>query len=175
MRRLLLFRHAKAERGAPGTSDKARELMPGGRDDAAAMGRYIARHRFRPDLALVSPSTRTRETWQAMEPSIGQPAQAEFDERIYAATPQALLEVLKDAPAEAGTLMLVGHNPGLHELAVLLMATGDVDTRERLREKFPTSALAILDFALDRWSDLHPRSGRLERFVSPKTISAATN
>lgn len=175
MRRLLIFRHAKAERGVPGTSDKARELTPDGRDDAAAMGRYIARHRFKPDRALVSPATRTRETWAAMQPSIGQSTGAEFDDRIYDATPHALIEVLKAAPPETNTLMLIGHNPGLHELAVLLLATGDIDTRERLREKFPTSALAILDFAFERWSDLHPHSGRLERFVSPKTISAATN
>jgi phosphohistidine phosphatase len=174
MRRLLLFRHATAERGAPGTSDQARELTPEGRDDAAAMGRYIARHAFKPERVLVSPSARTRETWTAMQPALGD-IPTDYNARIYDATAEALLTVLKSAPAAAQTVMLIGHNPGLHEFAVQLMATGDIDVRERLREKFPTSGLAILDFALESWAALHPRSGRLERFVSPKTISAATS
>ena len=174
MRRLLLFRHATAERGALGTSDQARELTPDGRADATAMGRYIARHAFKPDRVLVSPAVRTRETWTAMQPALGEVA-TDYEPRIYDATPDSLFAVVKDAPATAQTLMLVGHNPGLHEFAIQLTATGDIDVRERLREKFPTSGLAILDFALESWSALHPRSGRLERFVSPKTISAATN
>jgi phosphohistidine phosphatase len=70
---------------------------------------------------------------------------------------------------------MLGHNPGLHELAVMLVANGDIDTRERLRENFPTSGIAIIDFVLDAWSKLHPRSGRLERFISPKAIAGATN
>lgn len=174
MRRLLLFRHAKAERGALGTSDQARELTPEGRDDAAAMARYIAKHGFRPDRVMVSPAVRTQETWAAMQAALGDIA-SDNDPRIYEATTDRLLAVAKSAPATAQTLMLVGHNPGLHDFAVQLTATGDIDVRERLREKFPTSGLAILDFALESWSALHPRSGRLERFVSPKTISAATN
>jgi phosphohistidine phosphatase len=72
-------------------------------------------------------------------------------------------------------ILMVGHNPGLHELAMLLVATGEVDVRERLRENFPTSGIAAIDFALDSWSTLHPRSGRLERFVSPKQIASITN
>lgn len=174
MRRLLLFRHAKAERGALGTSDQARELTPEGRDDAAAMARYIAKHGFKPDRVMVSPAVRTQETWAAMQAALGDIA-SDNDPRIYEATTDRLLAVAKSAPATAQTLMLVGHNPGLHDFAVQLTATGDIDVRERLREKFPTSGLAILDFALESWSALHPRSGRLERFVSPKTISAATN
>ena len=73
------------------------------------------------------------------------------------------------------TLLLVGHNPSLHEAAVTLVATGDIDTRARLREKLPTSGLVIIEFAFDDWAKLHPQSGRLERFVSPKWLEAATN
>ncbi len=175
MRRLLLFRHAKAEQAIPGASDQARTLTDDGRGDAAAMGRYILKHIFRPDRVQVSPSTRTRETWAAIAAALGKPPEADFDARVYDATPQSLLAVIQGAAASAHTLMLIGHNPGLHELAQLLVATGDIDTRERLREKFPTSGLAIFDFALKNWGDIHARSGRLERFVSPKTISAATN
>ena len=70
---------------------------------------------------------------------------------------------------------MLGHNPGLHEAALMLVASGDIETRERLREGLPTAGLIIIDFAFDDWSKLHPQSGRLERFVSPKWLEAETN
>jgi phosphohistidine phosphatase len=175
MRRLLLLRHSKAERAELGESDQKRPLSDEGRADASAMGAYLASHAFRFDRALVSPAIRTRETWQRLAIPLGTTPSPGFDERIYNATAQTLLTVLKQQPGDAHTLLMVGHNPGLHELATMLVATGDVDTREQLRENFPTSGLAIMDFALDSWAKLHPRSGRLERFVGPKSIAAATN
>ena len=69
-------------------------------------------------------------------------------------------------------MLIVGHNPGLHELAIMLVASGDIETREQMREKLPTSGLLIIDFAFDDWAKLHPQSGRLERFVSPKSLGA---
>jgi phosphohistidine phosphatase len=94
---------------------------------------------------------------------------------MYNASAQTLMTVLKQQPQGAGIALLIGHNPGLHELATMLVATGDIDVREQMRESFPTSGLAIIDFALENWGKLHPRSGRLERFVNPKSIAAATN
>ena len=79
------------------------------------------------------------------------------------------------APPTARSLLIVGHNPGLHAVALMLVASGDIDARERLREKMPTCGLVIIDFAFDDWGKLHPQSGRLERFVSPKSLSAAAN
>jgi phosphohistidine phosphatase len=70
---------------------------------------------------------------------------------------------------------MVGHNPSLAELASLLMASGDVETRQRLIEKFPTAALAVIDFALDDWGKIHPKSGRLDRFVIPKALDSETD
>ncbi len=75
----------------------------------------------------------------------------EFDERIYEASPQTLLAVIKETGPEVRTLLMVGHNPGLQELAALLVATGDIETRQRLQEAFPTSGLAVIEFALDGW------------------------
>jgi len=175
MRRLLLFRHSTAERAEPGESDQDRPLSAEGRADAAAMGAYFASHSFDLDRALVSPSTRTRETWRQLAVALRGPWEPVFDERIYNAAALTLMAVLKQQPEDSRTLLLIGHNPGLHELATMLVATGDVDTREELRENFPTSGLAVIDFALDSWTKLHPRSGRLERFVGPKTIATATN
>lgn len=139
------------------------------------IGSYLANHSFRPDRVLVSPAARTRETWRQIAAALRVAPDAVFDERIYNAAPQALLNVIAETPDEARGVLMLGHNPGLHELAMLLVATGDIDTRERLRENFPTSGMAIVDFALDNWSKLHARCGRLERFVSPKLIASVTN
>ena len=173
MRRLLLFRHSKAERGAPGGDDHARVLNERGRTDAATIGSYIDQHGLAPDRVLVSSSARTQETWKYASAALRPVPAARSERRLYDATPQAILEVVKAAPSAAHTLMVIGHNPGLHALAVSLVASGDVDTRERLREKFPTSALAIIDFALDDWRKLHAHAGRLERFISPRSLTAA--
>lgn len=175
MRRLLLFRHAKAERSLAGTQDRDRPLVERGRRDAAKLGNYMASHHLIPERVVLSPATRTQETWKYAASAMKPAPAAMSSEKLYDATPHAILAVIKDAPASAHSLMLVGHNPGLHEVAVMLIATGDVEARERLREKLPTSGLVIIDFALDDWSRVHPASGRLERFVSPKSLEAAAS
>jgi phosphohistidine phosphatase len=175
MRRLLLFRHAKAERSEPGMGDRARQLMERGRKDAATIGAYMASHALVPDRVMTSPAARTQETWKFAAPAF-RPAPAVTPvERLYDATPHDILGVIRAAPLAARSLLILGHNPGLHAVALLLVASGDIETRERLREKMPTCGLAVIDFALDDWAKLHPQSGRLERFVTPKSLSAAAN
>lgn len=173
MRRLLLLRHAKAERSEPGTKDISRVLTDRGRKDAAKIGAYMATHALMADRVVLSPAARTQETWKYAATAFHPAPAAMSAERLYDATPHTILGVIKDTPAAIHTLMIVGHNPGLHELALMLIAAGDIDARERLREKLPTSGLVIIDFAFDNWGKLHPQSGRLERFVSPKTLEAA--
>lgn len=175
MRRLILLRHSTAAKAGPGGSDQDRVLTAEGRADAAMVGAYLVNHSFRPDQVLVSPAARTRDTWRQIAAALHVAPDAKFDQRIYNASAQTLFNVIAEAPNEARALLVLGHNPGLHELAVLLTATGDIDLRERLRENMPTSGIAVIDFPLDSWSKLHPRSGRLERFVSPKLIAGATN
>src|SRR6478609_7439918 len=170
MRRLLLLRHAKAERSEAGIEDRVRSLIDRGRKDAAKLGAYMATHGLVPDRVAASPSARTQETWKFAAAAFRPAPAASSSERLYNATPSAILGVIKETPAAAHTLLIVGHNPGLHELALMLIASGDVDTRERLREQLPTSGLVVIDFAFDDWSRLHPRCGRLERFVSPKSL-----
>ena len=174
MRRLILFRHAKAIRPTPGMRDLDRTLEDRGREDARIIGAYLARHGFVPARVVVSPSLRTRETWDHAATSFKLPAATE-DERLYEATPEDILAVITEVPAKIETLLLVGHNPGIHQLARILVATGDIDHREQLTEEFPTSGLAVIDFAVDAWSKVHPQGGRLERFVSPRILAAATD
>jgi phosphohistidine phosphatase len=175
MRRLLLFRHAKAERAIAGASDRDRALIERGRKDAGKIGAYMASHALVPERVLLSPAARTQQSWKFTAAAFKPAPAAMTAEKLYNATAHAILAIIKEVPASAHTLLVVGHNPGLHELALMLVASGDVEARERLREKLPTAGLAIIDFALDDWSRLHPQSGRLERFVNPKSLEAAAN
>jgi phosphohistidine phosphatase len=173
MLRLMLLRHAKTERAPPGARDRDRKLMKRGRSDAPAIGAYMAHHRLVPDLALVSPATRAQETWALIAPAFAKPPRMKSDERIYNASPHTLIGIIGEK-RNARSLIVVGHNPALHDLALQLIASGDVDMREQLGEKLPTSGLVVIDLPFDDWSLLHDHSGRLERFVSPRLIAAAT-
>src|SRR5262249_20340279 len=115
---------------------------------------------------------RTRETWKFAAHSFPSVPAATAVDTLYNATPQTILAVIKEAPRAVQNLLLIGHNPGLHAVALMLIASGDIEARERLREKLPTSGLVVIDFALEEWTKLHPRSGRLERFVTPKSLAA---
>jgi len=175
MRRLLLLRHAKAERSEAGTEDRVRKLIESGRTDAVKLGVYMASHGLVPDRVMMSPAARTQETWQFVAAAFRPVPAVTSPERLYNATPTAILGVIKEAPTAVHTLLIVGHNPGLHELALMLIASGNVEMREQLREKLPTSSLVIIDFALDNWGKLHTHSGRLERFVTPKSLGASAS
>jgi phosphohistidine phosphatase len=180
--RLMLLRHAKAEKAEPGMRDRERRLTPRGCDDAQRIGAYMAHHALTPDLALVSPAQRARQTWefllQGLQEGLGSGSTqlaVDFDEGLYNASARSGLEILMESGGTAGALLVIGHNPGLHEIAGLLIAAGDVEARERLNEGLPTAGLAVIDFAGNDWRALHPRSGRLERFVTPRLIKAVTD
>lgn len=174
MRRLLLLRHAKTERAGLGEPDRDRKLTERGRADAPLIGAYMAHHDLVPDLALVSPAQRTQETWKMVAASFAKSPKAVTDERIYNASAARLMSLLSE-PRSAGTLILVGHNPGIHDIAVELIGAGDVTIRARLTDNLPTSGLVVIDLAFDDWALLHPHAGRLERFVSPRLIAATTD
>ena len=111
MRRLLLFRHAKAERSEPGMEDRARRLVERGQKDAATVGVYMASHALLPDRVMTSPAARTQETWKFAAPAF-KPAPAVTPvERLYDATPHDILGVIKGAPPATRSLLILGHNP----------------------------------------------------------------
>lgn len=169
MRRLLLLRHAKTERAAPGQHDRDRRLTERGRDDATIIGAYVVRHHFIPDLVLVSPAVRAEETWTLVAPAFAKAPRVVNEPRIYNATPEMLFRLVR-ATRDAPTLMLVGHNPGLHEVALQLIGAGDEQARESINEKLPTSGLVVIDFPLDDWRLVAAGSGRLQSFVYPRLI-----
>ena len=174
MRRLLLLRHAKTENDAPSGRDQDRRLDKRGLVDAAEIGGWIARHPPFPDSVLVSSAVRATQTWEiaweAMQDLVPLP-QVEFQSELYGADPAQLLEAVHAAvAADPETLMLVGHNPGMHELALMLTGSGDAAGRKALGDNLPTSGLAIFDFVVDDWGDVAFRRGKLAKFVSPKLL-----
>ena len=175
MRRLLLLRHAKSDRSDPGARNHDRTLNAKGRADMPKIAAYMAHHGLVPERVLISTAVRAQETWKLIAKTLHPTPAMASDSRLYNASAQALLQAINDTPRKVQSLLVVGHNPGLHELAVLLIASGDLEARERLREKLPTGGLAVIDFALDDWSRLHPQSGRLERFVTPKLVESSTD
>jgi phosphohistidine phosphatase len=175
MRRLILLRHAKSDWSDPGKPDHHRPLNERGRSSAPLIGRYMAHHHLIPDRALVSPAVRTRQTFALIAEAFERPPKEIGEARIYEADPDTLLAVVRETPASVHTLLLVGHNPGLQDVATLLIGGGDNDARERLREKMPTGALAVIDFATDDWRSVRPGAGRLDRFVTPRTLGESGN
>jgi len=173
MRRLMLLRHAKTERAEPGERDRDRKLTKRGRADSPTIGAYMTRHGLVPDLALVSPAKRAQETWELAAAAFAKAPPVVKDERIYNASPDELIKVIAET-RRARSVLVVGHNPSLQDLAVQLIASGDVEARERISESLPTAGLVIIDLPFDDWSRLHPHAGRLERFISPRLIAAAT-
>jgi phosphohistidine phosphatase len=171
VRRLLLFRHAKAaQSGRGGSEDRLRALVERGRKDSITIGAHLAADGLVPELVLVSPAVRTQETWKFSSRELGVPVHVETSEQLYDATPEAILAIIKETPAKVQGLLVIAHNPGLHELALMLVGSGNVKARAHLEENLPTAGLVIVDFPFDDWRALRPESGRLERFVTPKLL-----
>lgn len=141
MRRLILFRHGKAEAAGPSGGDRERPLAERGWANSAVTAQWLSDTGFLPDLVLVSPAARTRETWDAARSSFPA-ARIEPRERLYLAAPQTIRDVVDEASDEADTIMVIGHNPGLQELGVQLVADGGAPRpqAERMQDGFPTAA-----------------------------------
>jgi phosphohistidine phosphatase len=173
--RLILLRHAKSEKAEPGMNDRDRGLNARGHSDAARMGAYMAHHALLPDRCIVSAARRTRETWESLGGVFSPSPPVRFEDRLYEAGSDDILAVIASADGRARSLLVIGHNPGLHKVARQLIAAGDVEARERLNEALPTSGLVIIDFPGENWRQLHSSGGRLERFVTPRSLRAASD
>ena len=161
-RRLVVMRHAKAE--ATGISDHARELTGRGARDAAEAGRWARTAGNLPDHAFVSSAVRTRSTWSAFCEGAELTLEPELEPGLYSAGVDAALEVLRTAPADARTVMVVGHNPTMAQLVHLLDDGGsDPATFEQVSAGYPTSALTVLGVP-DPWGDLDLATARILTF-----------
>ncbi|MFB6615172.1 SixA phosphatase family protein [Streptomyces sp. NPDC085524] len=163
--RLLLVRHAEAVPKDRPIDDFDRPLSERGRADAPRTGRWLADSGFPLGLVLCSPARRTRQTWQLAVPALRDPPPAVYDDRLYNAAPSMLVSVLAERGRGLGSLVLVGHNAGIHELAVGLCGSGPADLLERMRAGFPTSGVVVVDVP-GGW-ELLPGSGTLAALWSP--------
>jgi phosphohistidine phosphatase len=167
-RTLLLFRHAKSSWDDPRLDDFDRPLAPRGKRAAPLVGREMKKRGWLPELALVSSARRTAETWKLAAAQLPVEPKVEFSRAIYHVAPEKLIEALRAVPENCQSLMLVGHNPGLEELAVMLAGPGSDDKAlAAVKEKFPTAALARFTFDGD-WAEL--RLAALTHFLRPKEL-----
>ena len=165
MKTLYLLRHAKSSWDDPALDDFDRPLSGRGQKAAPLVGRYMAERGWQPDLALVSPAVRARDTWSLASAELPAPVETRFEPAIYMALPGDLLTLLRETDAP-GSVILIGHNPGLEDLAARLAGPGsDPRARARMAEKFPTTALARFDVAA-----LEPGAAILTDFIRPKDL-----
>jgi phosphohistidine phosphatase len=168
LRILYLLRHAKSSWEDRTLPDHGRPLAPRGRRDARRIAKHLARLEIKPELILCSTAARTRETLDLIRPPFGAATEVRFEEELYAASSDELLERIRLVPETVASVMLIGHNPGMQRLA-LVLASGSAEP-ERLEEKFPTGALATLTFERMAWSQLAPADAVLAEYVVPKQL-----
>jgi phosphohistidine phosphatase len=167
---LTLLRHAKSSWQDASIEDFDRPLAPRGEAAAPRMGAYMARQGLSPQLILCSPATRARQTLGLVLPQLAGEPTVEFEDALYLASAGSLLARLRRIQANTISVMVVGHDPGMHGLAVELAGKGDAASLRRLASKFPTAGLAVISFKTSQWSQIKPKAGRLELFMAPRLL-----
>ncbi len=175
MHRLYLLRHAKSDWSNIRLSDFDRPLNARGRRSADAVGQYLAQGAYALDLIISSSAQRTRETVARVLEASGLDVPVRFDDGLYLAAPQTLLDILAEVAADAEHVMLVGHNPGMHALGMMLAGSGDRELLDDLHAKFPTGALLDLDLGGLPVSDIRPGAATVRRFIKPKALLRGTD
>ncbi|MFE9633523.1 SixA phosphatase family protein [Streptomyces sp. NPDC006463] len=163
---LVILRHAKSA-WPQGVPDRERPLGPRGLRDAPAAGRLLAQAALLPDLVLCSPARRTRQTWELAAAELPVQPPVRFEPQLYGADAEDLLDAVRDTSAEVARLLLVGHNPGLQELILLLAGEAPDRDLDRIETKFPTSAVAALSCP-GPWPALDPATAVLTYFAIPR-------
>ena len=172
MIRLYLLRHAKSSWKSDETDDFHRPLSGRGRHAAPVMAAYIRDAGIEPRLILCSAATRARETLALMLPLLTEEAVIRIEEGLYLADRVSLLSRLQAVEAPDNTVMLIGHNPGMQDLALYLTAASGSPAHDALRAKYPTGALAEIAFDVPTWSAVTPGSGKLMRFETPRALES---
>lgn len=168
MSRVYLLRHAKAKWASPGMSDIDRPLDPEGETAARTMGETMAEKGLAPDIIVISPATRTRETLRNLTRAHFAPFRIVEEEALFSGGADAYLDAIRSAD-DAASVMLVGHNPMIEEVAIALVAQGEPALVRRLHDGFPAGGLAVIDFT-DSLADVKPASGNLVAFLRPSDL-----
>ena len=170
MKTIYLLRHAKSSWKDPDLADLDRPLNKRGKKSAAAMAAFMAEGRMTPDLVLCSAAKRTRSTLKKVHAELGGDIPAIVDEIYYHADAGEWLRHLRGLERNVKSVLLIGHNPALDNLAHRLAGGGDEDALERMAVKFPTGALAVFTADIRAWTELDPHGARLESFTCPRDL-----
>ena len=161
MKRLWILRHAKSSWDHPGLADHDRPLAPRGKKAGRRIARWAEANDVRPDLVLCSSAARAQATLELVRPGLGHPAER-VDRGLYHASAEDVLDLVAAEDDAVAGLLLIGHNPTLHELAAILAPPGP--------DAFPTGALAGLRLEIGSWRELRPACGLMEQFVVPRSL-----
>lgn len=173
MLQLMLLRHAKSSWDDDCLDDAARALNARGRKAAAAMGRMMMERGFLPACALCSPAVRAAETWQLVSSEFGTTVPSRTLSGLYDfGDGSRLLDIIREHGGKTARLMLVGHNPAIGNAALRLVGAGEPYLRGRLKTKYPTAALAIIDVPIEDWRQLQEGTGQLAQFIRPRDLEA---
>jgi phosphohistidine phosphatase len=169
MKSLTLLRHAKSGWDDPVSRDFDRPLNPRGRRAARTVGQEMKAQGLTFDLVVASPARRVIETLEEVAAGYG-PVSPRYDQRLYLASTATLFDVVRATHEEVGRLLLVGHNPGLEELALCLSPRNEGGLRGEVEVKYPTGTVAEIALPIQRWSDVREGIGRIERFIRPRDL-----
>jgi phosphohistidine phosphatase len=134
------------------------------------MGKAMATHGLDPNFVLCSTARRTRDTLQLVRPELKTEPKVIYEDGLYHGTPEAMLDLLRDLPASANQVLLVGHNPEIQSFALDLIGSGPKHLKDRLEDKLPTAGLVVLRFQAGAWKDIVINSGKLELFLTPSDV-----
>lgn len=170
---LSLLRHAKSSWADPDLDDHDRPLAKRGAKAMPVVAKFMRQEKLRPGIVLCSDAMRTRATLALLLAEMGPPApRIVYDEALYLATPGTILARIADLGEDERHVLVVGHNPGLHALALELIGEGDRKTLSLLAREFPTGALAVLSFTAGSWREVAKASGHLEHFTTPRQLAS---
>jgi len=167
---LSLLRHAKSSWKNPTLPDHDRPLNSRGKAQAPLMGKAMAKRGLNPDLVLCSTARRTRDTLDLVLPELSGEPKIVYEDGLYHAAPTEMLSILQTAPASAGQVLVVGHNPELQTFALDLIGSGPNHLKGRIETHVPTAALMVIRFQAGAWKDVGINSGKLELFLTPSDV-----
>ena len=169
---LSLLRHAKSSWADPELDDHERPLAKRGGKAIPALAKFMRQEKLRPSLVLCSDAMRTRATLALLLAELGPPTpRVIYDDVLYLASPEIILAEIARVDDSDQHVLVVGHNPGLHALALELVGEGDRKTLATLAREFPTGALAVFSFEAASWKDVKSASGHLEQFTTPRRLT----
>lgn len=173
MKTLTLLRHAKSGWDDPVSRDFDRPLNGRGKRASEVIGRWMRDHHIGFDVIVGSPAVRVVETIDHVSIGYGETMAPVWDKRAYLASASSLLDIVHEAPDSIDRLLLVGHNPGLEDLVLMLVPDVGDDARDAVEEKYPTASLVEIDFDVGHWADIKAGSGRLAYFKRPRDLDPA--